>query len=381
MLILAAILAIFVYGMIAAMLGTILPDLSARFHLTPSQLGQIAFTQALGLIIASIGVGPLIDNEGKKVGLVLGLLLITLALFALPQSKGFGSISIYLFLLGLGGGIIVTAANALVSDISPARRGTTLNLLNLFFGLGGLATPFLSANLMKRNPFRLCYTVAALTAATLVVNILTPMPPPSGARSFDFSDVGPVLGKPVLFLLALFLFLYVACEVGVWNWLAQHLIAQGIPESRALNILSLGFALGLLIGRVAVSPILISVSAPLVMLAAAVLMTVTTFLMLKTSNPTVAGVLVFLAGVSMAPVFPTTLAMVGDAFPRMTGTAMGVVITLGWCGLAVSSRIIGAIGGGDPKRLKKALLLIPSASAIMVVVAVAIRPMLAVAAH
>jgi hypothetical protein len=50
--------------------------------------------------------------------------------------------------------------------------------------------------------------------------------------------------------------------VGVWNWLAQHLIAQGIPESRALNILSLGFALGLLIGRVAVSRILISVPAP-----------------------------------------------------------------------------------------------------------------------
>jgi fucose permease len=377
MLILAAILAIFVYGMIAAMLGTILPDLSARFHLTPRQLGQIAFTQALGLIIASVGVGPLIDNEGKKIGLVLGLALITVALFALPQSKGFRSIMVYLFLLGLGGGIIVTAANALVSDISQDRRATTLNLLNLFFGLGGLATPFLSANLMRRNSIRLCYTVAVLTAVTLVIHILTPMPPPSGARSFDFSDVGPVLGRPVLFLLALFLFLYVACEVGVWNWLAQHLIAQGIPESRALNILSLGFALGLLIGRVAVSPILISVPAPLVTLAAAILMTITTFLMLKTSNSTVAWVLVFLAGISMAPVFPTTLAMVGDAFPRMTGTAMGVVITLGWCGLAVSSRIIGAIGGGDPKRLKKALLLIPSASAIMVVVAVVIRPMIA----
>jgi len=377
MLILAAILAIFVYGMIAAMLGTILPDLSARFHLTPSQLGQIAFTQALGLIIASIGVGPLIDNEGKKIGPVLGLALITLALFALPKSSGFGTIRLYIFLLGLGGGIIVTAATALVSDISQDRRATTLNLVNLFFGLGGFATPFISANLLRHNSIKLCYTVAALAAVTLVVHILTPMPPPSGARSFDFSDVGPVLGKPVLFLLALFLFLYVACEVGVWNWLAQHLIAQGIPESRALNILSLGFALGLLIGRVAVSPILISVPAPLVTMAAAIMMTVTTFLMLKTSNPTVAGILVFLAGISMAPVFPTTLAMVGDAFPRMTGTAMGVVITLGWCGLAVSSRIIGAIGGGDPKRLKKALLLIPSASAIMVVVAVAIRPMLA----
>lgn len=377
MLIVAAILAIFVYGMIAAMLGTILPDLSARFQLKPSQNGQIAFAQALGLILASIAVGPLLDNQGKKVGLVLGLALITVALFALPQSKGFRSIMMYLFLLGLGGGIIVTAANALVSDISDTRRAMTLNLLNLFFGLGGLATPFISANLLKRNSVKLCYTVAVLTGITLVVHILTPMPPPSGARSFVFSDVGPVLGRPALFLLAFFLFLYVACEVGVWNWLTQHLIAQGIPESRALNILSLGFALGLLIGRVAVSPILISVPASLVVTVAAILMTVTTYMMLKTSSPTTAWILVFLAGVAMAPVFPTTLAMVGDAFPRMTSTALGVVITLGWCGLAVSSRIIGAIGGGDPKRLKKALLLIPAASALMVVVAVAIRPMLA----
>jgi type II secretory pathway component PulF len=35
MLIVAAILAIFVYGMIAAMLGTILPDFSQRFTLSP----------------------------------------------------------------------------------------------------------------------------------------------------------------------------------------------------------------------------------------------------------------------------------------------------------------------------------------------------------
>ena len=47
----------------------------------------------------------------------------------------------------------------------------------------------------------------------------------------------------------------------MWNWLPRHLIAQGIPESKALNILSLGFALGLLMGRVAVSPILIRVPA------------------------------------------------------------------------------------------------------------------------
>lgn len=373
MLILAAILAIFVYGMIASMLGTILPDLSTRLGLTPRQNGMVAFAQALGLMLASLAVGPLLDNEGKKAGLVLGLAIVAAALLALPKSRGFRTVTIMLFLLGCGGGIIVTGANALASDVSEAHRATTLNLVNLFFGLGGLATPFLSANLLRRNSVRLCYTIAILTIVTLGIHAATPMPAPSGAASFVFSEVGPVLGRPVLLLMALFLFLYVSCEVGVWNWLAQHLIAQGIPESRALNILSLGFALGMLIGRMGVSQILINVPAATVNLVAAIAMTLTTYFMLQTRSPVVAWILVMLAGIAMAPVFPTTVAMTGDAFPRMTATAMGIVITSGWLGLAVSSRIIGSIAGGDPKRLKKALLVLPAFSAVMIVLDLAIR--------
>lgn len=376
MLIFAAILAIFVYGMIAAMLGTILPELSERFHLSPAQNGTIAFSQAIGLIIASVGVGPLLDNQGDKIGLILGLAFIVIALFALPRSGGFRTIVLLLFLLGVGGGIVVTGANALVSAVSQDHRATALNLVNLFFGLGGLATPFIAANLFKRNWLRLCYTVASLTVVTLIVQTVTKMPAPTQAGGFALAQAGPVLGRPLLFLLGAFLFLYVSCEVGVWNWLPRHLIAQGIPESRALNILSLGFALGLLIGRVAVSPILIRVPAIEVTLAASIAMAVTTFFMLRTTNPTAAAALVFIAGVSMAPVFPTTLALTGTAFPRMTATAIGFVITCGWLGLAVSSRLIGAIAGGDPARLKKALLIIPAFSVLMIALNLAIWPAL-----
>ena len=142
MLILASILAIFVYGMIAATLGTILPDLSTRFGLTPRQNGTIAFAQALGLMIASLLVGPLMDNEGIKVGLVLGLALAAIALLTLPSSRSFGMIATILFVLGLGGGIIVTGANALASSVNEAHRGTTLNLVNLFFGSGRVRYSF-----------------------------------------------------------------------------------------------------------------------------------------------------------------------------------------------------------------------------------------------
>jgi fucose permease len=380
MLILAAVMAIFVYGMIAAMLGTILPGLSERFHLTPKQNGTIAFAQAVGLMIASVGVGPMMDIEGKKLGLILGLALVGIALLALPRSGGFGSIAALLFILGLGGGVVVTGANALVSDVAPAHQATALNLVNLFFGLGGMLTPFISANLLKRDIVKLCYAAGIFAVIALAVQAISPIPPPSGGQSFVMADAGALLGKPILLMLGLSLFLYVSCEVGIWNWLVQHLIAQGIPESRALNVLSLGFALGLLLGRVAVSPILISVKPETVTLVAAVLMAITSYVALNARDVKTAWILVFFAGVAMAPVFPTTLAIVGGwadkAYPAMKSTAMGFTITCGWAGLAVSSRIIGGIAGGDPKRLKKALLVIPAFSVVMVGINLAVQAML-----
>jgi fucose permease len=372
MLILAAVLGILVYGMIAAMLGTIMPT----FRLTDDQNGQIAFAQAIGLVIASLSAGPLIDNKGKKVAMILALALIAAALFALPSTGGdYTLIRICLFVQGFGGGVLVTAANALASDIDESKRASTLNFLNLFFGLGGLATPFIAGNLLNGDAVRLCYLTAALTAATLLVNIVSPIPGPSGERGFKLSEAGSLVSSPALGLLAVFLFLYVACEVGVWNWLVKLLIERGVEERSALNILSLGFALGLLIGRVVVSRILMKIPPATVTLGSAGLMVVTTYLMLQTSSTEMAAVVVFCAGLAMAPVFPTTLAIVGDTFRRGTATAMGIVITFGWIGLAISSPIIGGIAASSS--LNSALMLLPAASVLMVLVNLALRPFLA----
>ena len=71
------------------------------------------------------------------------------------------------------------------------------------------------------------------------------------------------------------------------------------------------------------------------------------------------------AGLSMAPVFPTALAIVGNVSPRMTGQAIGFAITCGWAGLAESSTVIRGIAGGDPLPLRRALMVIPISAAVM----------------
>jgi fucose permease len=280
-----------------------------------------------------------------------------------------------MLVLGMGGGIVVTGANALAGDVKLDWLSTAgvFNLLNLFFGLGGLVTPLVAANLFHNNASRLLVFAGSLALITLGVHGITPMPAPSGEVAFQASLVIDLLKQPALLLLAAVLFLYVAAEVGVWNWLARHLIAQGVPEARALTILSLGFALGLLLGRVAISPFFQNITPENVLLGAALAIAVTTWAMLQSSNPTTAWLLVFLAGVAMAPVFPTTLAVVNTKFPNAAATATGIAVTAGWLGLVVSSPLIGSIAGEDPKNLKKALLVLPAAALVMAAVILGLR--------
>ena len=89
----AGILDMLLDGTIASMLGTLVPDLSIKYHLSPKQNGEIAALQALGLMIASIAAGPLIDNKGKKTGFLVGLSLIIVSLIGLPHSTGRGMIA------------------------------------------------------------------------------------------------------------------------------------------------------------------------------------------------------------------------------------------------------------------------------------------------
>jgi len=349
------------------MLGTINPGLANRFHLDNVQTGYLALAQGLGFVIASVLGGALMDRKGKKIGLLLGLGLVAAALFLLANAPGYTAIIVAMVGLGIGAGIILTGANALGSDVSESKRAAILNFLNIFVGLGGLATPFVAGNLLSGDAVRVAYAGAIITSATFVLHLLTKMPSPIRAVSGVSSQTSSgVFRRPVLYVLALIIFLYTACEFGIWNWLVKYLISRGIQESSALNVLSLGFALGLLLGRVAIAPILLKIPPLHVVLAAAVLMAITTYSVLQVSDPKMAAVAVFCSGLAMAPVFPTTLAVLANIFQQGTATAIGFTITCGFTGLTVSSPIIGWLSATNPGGLRTGLMVLPIFSIVIV---------------
>lgn len=361
----AGCLEIFVYGMVASMLGTIIPGLARSVHLTNAQIGYIALAQGLGLVVASVSVGPLMDRRGKKIGVLLGLLFITASLVALANANGFAIIMVAMFVLGMGGGIVLTGANALGNDVSESKRGTVLNLLNLFVGLGGMATPFVAGNLLHSDSIKVAYAAAVLTAVTVLIHLPLRLPPPAPSAASQKSSA--VFRRPILYLLAAATFLYTACEFGIWNWIVKYLIAQGVAESIALNVLS-GFAVGLLLGRLFAASLLIKIRPLTITIAASVLMAVATFSMLHISNPTWAAANLFVVGMCMAPVFPTTVSVVGDIFKQGSATAIGFTITCGFSGLVISSPLIGWIAGPNPEGVGQGLLVLPAFSVALLVV-------------
>ena len=368
----AMILGVFTYGLIAALLGTILPELSERFNLTAEESGLIATMQALGLMVASVLVGPIVDRHGKKTGIVAGLSCITLGLLMLIYAGSYPTTAVVsrycwaMLVLGLGGGMLVTGSNALISDVSEDKRSSVLNLFNMFFGLGTMVTPLLAANIEALSSTHALSVMLTLVAAlTLFVNIGTKMPLPTGERGFTASALPALFRQPPLYLLSFMLFLYVASEVGIFNWLVKYLEAErAVAREDAQNILSWGFALGLLVGRVVASRILLGVAEIKVTLVSSAVMVFTTFAILQADNLILITGIVFAAGVAMAPMFPTTLGVCGNLFPKMTATAMGIIITSGWAGLTLSSYVIGFIA--NRSSLGSALLLLPAMSLALV---------------
>ena len=367
----AVVLSILVYGVISSMLGSLLPALG----FTGEQNGTLALTQAVGLALAALSAGPLIDIRGPKAAMVAGLTSMAAALWFLPGAAGkFPRMAALWFLLGLGGGLMGTTSNSLLSDIGGVRRAAMLNTGNVFFGVGLMITPFLASNVFAGDVRGSCFFAAILVTGTLAVHASIQVPPLNRDRPFSWTLAGVLLRSPAMHLFTLFAFLYVGCEVGLSNWLVKYLIAQGIPKEHALKIMSLGFAFGLLAGRTLASRILHYVPAGNVVLGCATFMTMTTFWLLHAgSGEAVVTASVFCAGLSMSAAYPTLLGLVGDAFPNGTGTAIGLVTTAGWAGLGVSSSLIGMIAGDDESNLGRALLLLPAFSLLLVGVSLTLR--------
>jgi fucose permease len=410
-----AFLGIFLYGLLAALPGSVLPTLERNQYLpTDNEVGTFLLINAVGAVLAYLISGPLIDKAGKKLTLIGGTILVitSMAGLALIVTNLAAAVALLLifacsFLLGLGANAIVSAGHALVADVAASWRNAALNLLDVCFGLGLMTLPLFVQRLQKSGGLGLVFWLLAGAGLIFVALMVTlRFPRPAHPESLPLIETKDLLKNPSFWLLAIALFMYVGTEVSVGKWVVVFMerdarllahsglaatdlqqLTQASPSALsrffeqepagiaiatfALRTLSF-FALALLSGRIVSSFLLgvLKVNSLGLLAVGSALAALGLAVGFNANSPEAVRWALILSGFGMGPIFPTSVGLASVMAPRIGGTAMSLVMGVGFAGLLVIPPAVGYVSawiGGERGNVRAGLMVVLSAAIAMLV--------------
>jgi putative MFS transporter len=126
-------------SMDSLLMALALPALPAEWGLGRPQRATLLVGSMLGMLVGAALAGTLADRVGRQRLFRWTLLLFSVATGLCSLARGFRSLLVLRFLVGLGLGGELPVASSLVSEFSPAaHRGRLVVLLESFWSLGAL---------------------------------------------------------------------------------------------------------------------------------------------------------------------------------------------------------------------------------------------------
>ena len=334
------------FGIVLTTLGAVLPSVVERFGIDKAQAGSLFLLMTFGILAGSIVFGPMVDRYGYKGMLLLATVLIAIGLEGIAFSWSMSTLRIAIALIGLGGGIVNGATNALVADISSDGKASNLNLLGVFFGIGAVGVPFVLATMSGQfSDSTLIATVGAMVIIPILYIAITPFPSPKHAQGFPIAAAGRLIGEPLLLLMGFMLFLESGMEIAVGGWTSTFVKEElSVGPQKALIILSF-YWLGMMLARLAIGTFLRTAPPVKMMYSCIATGVVGAVLLIMTSNVVLATLGVFMVGVGFAATFPTVLGFVGERYAQLSGTAFSLVIAIALLGGMFFPWLTGVLGG------------------------------------
>jgi len=335
---------IFVFGIVMAILGAILPSLFSKIQFNKSEAGNLFFYMNLAMLAVSVFFGPIVDRFGYKIFLMLSSLLVALSLILFNLASTYSFLILAAVLLGFGGGGLNGGSNALTSDLYPERRSAALNLLGIFFGFGALAIPFLIGMLLGSIGLNAILIVAMLLSLIpFLFFVLLRFPLAKQAQGFPLRQAAKVVGHPLLWLCGFLLFFQSGNEFTIGGWTSTYLNEYFRLTPTTASLVLAGYWAAIMIGRLIVTRLVRLVKNETLILGSAILSFLAAVIMVSAASGGMASLGAVLIGLGFAAVYPTTLAVVGEAFPAFSGTAFGVVFVIGLAGGMTAPWLAGKV--------------------------------------
>lgn len=307
-----------ILGLAASVIGPTLPGLAEHVKSTLSQISYLFVLRSLGYLGGSMLAGRLYDRIRGHPLMVLVILIIAVAMALVPVIPSLWLLAGVILVLGAAEGVLDVGGNTLLVWLHREKMGPFMNGLHFFFGLGAFLSPVIIAQTIARTgDINWAYWILALLMLPSA-GWLSRLSSPAPIVATQAAPQRPAL--PVLiFMLALFDFLYVGAEVAFGGWIFTYATALNLGNAVVAAYLTSAFWGAMTGGRLISIPLATRYSPWTILLVdLLVLLGSIGIILIFPDSFTFLWVGTIGAGLGMASIFPTVLAV---AERHMTITA------------------------------------------------------------
>lgn len=340
----AACAGMLLFGICLISLGSLAPGLREKFVLTDLQSGALFSILPFGILAGSLFFGPIVDKQGYRILLSSSCLILGAGFLGITYSSSADFLKICIFMIGISGGAINGATNALVSDISDSGKGANLSLLGVFFGIGALGVPLVLGLLEKSFSFEsIVAVIGIISIITGLMFIIIRLPKPKQLHGFPIKDSFLFSRDKALLLIGLFLFFQSSFEGLINNWTTSYLMENsGIQRNIALFTLSL-FVIGMTLMRLLTGSVLRNIPFKKLMIVSFVLAVLGLLSVRTNLSLTLVMTGFVILGAGLANGFPVMLGIVGERYSDISGTAFSFVLVIALIGNTSMNYLMGIV--------------------------------------
>jgi len=353
-------------GLGTMLLGPILPLLSHRWNLTDSHAGLLILAQFTG---ATIG-GATASSKLIR-GLMEGIVAAAIGFSLFAAAPGLAWALPALAIGGFGVGRATTMVNIIGGARFTANRGSAIARINFTWSLGALLSPLLAAWLV-RVPLQTRLSAFAVlffvVGSIFVFQIVNTRPVEASGSAAAATEV-PLPGRFFAYF-ALLLFLYGGLETSLAGWLTTYDLRYGKTSLVLSEYTMVLLLIGLTSGRALSSWLLLKFRETTLQRAGLALAAALAAALALAHQSGLIAALAVLLGMSLAPVFPATFALLMAHLPP--ARKAGLILAASGIGAAALPWLMGVVSTRT-NSLQIALAL-PVAAAIAMLLVVLFPP-------
>lgn len=338
-----------IFGFSENIKGPAIPKIQSDFVLDEIQIGTLLALNSLGYLLACSYTSWLSTKIGLKASNILSFVFMIVAGVLIYYSPNYAAFTGSYFLMYLGNGMLEITLGIMAAKIFTKNAGTMMNLSHFFYGLSSMVAPIMATKLMGATfsfsegalGWRGMYLIVlSLSIIPILPGLFTSLGKVSDDNEQNTS-IWTLMKDRTAWLIVFILSFGVTSEMAVGGWLVNFLEKSYNYSTDAASNVLVWFFFCFMLARLLFGPIIDRVGFVKSILALSGLAGLCMVIGVLIGEPGV--FLLALAGLGVAPIYPTVMALLSKLYAKVIHVAMTFTLIMMGITIVIGNFLVGVI--------------------------------------